>query len=87
MSKELEISFKAFIPSNQTAIQMHGGGGMRFTMEVPDNELHKSLALVQMRNHVLQVTIKLLPHETYGAGKVKKKDDAWLQPTGKPQQG
>ncbi len=85
MSEPLEISFKAIIPNNQTAIQVHGGGGMRFTLEVPDNELHNSIRMVQMRDHVLQVTIKLLPHKTFGTGKAKveKKDD-WLKPTGKP---
>jgi hypothetical protein len=80
-SEELEISFQAFIPNNQTAIQVHGGGGMRFTLEVPDNQLGESIGIVQMRDHVLQVTIKVLPHVTYGTGKPPKEKPSWLKPT------
>lgn len=76
-----DISFKATIPSNQTAIQVHGGGGARVTLEIPESEIGNYIRIVQMRDNVLQVSIKCLPHETFGTGKSPKKTP-WLKPTG-----
>ena len=82
-----KLEFTASIPGTQTAIQVHGNGGMRIVLDIPQKEVGNAVKIMMMTKHNLKVTIEKLPHETFGAGKVKKKEDAWLQPTDKPQQG
>jgi hypothetical protein len=79
------LEFLASIPGTQTAIQVHGSGGMRIVLDIPDKEVGNAIKIMMMTKHVLKVTIEKLPHETYGRGSepVKKNDD-WLKPTGKP---
>jgi hypothetical protein len=61
------IKFSAHIPGNQTAVQLHGTGGMRITLDIPDIEIDKFLGKFQaMRDHELYVTIEIVPHKTYG---------------------
>lgn len=59
-----EITFEAFIPSNQTAIQRHGGGqGMRVVLDIPENQMENALHLLVWIQRNLQVTIKALPKD------------------------
>ncbi len=79
------LEFIASIPGTQTAIQVHGSGGMRIVLDIPDKEVGNAIKIMMMTKHNLKVTIEKLPHETYGTGQVKKtKKEDWLKPTGKP---
>lgn len=56
-----ETTFKAHFPNSLQAVQVHGGGGMRIILEIPESELGNAIDLVRWRNDVLQVTVKKLP--------------------------
>lgn len=54
------ITFLAYIPALQSAIQIHGGGdGMRLRLDVPEVEVPNALPLVTMRECVLRVTVEV----------------------------
>lgn len=56
---EQSITFLAYIPALQSAIQIHGGGdGMRLRLDVPEVEVPNALPLVAMRECVLRVTVE-----------------------------
>jgi len=50
-------SFLATFPANQSAISMHGSGGMRIQLEIPENDLPNALALTLWRDRVMRVVI------------------------------
>ena len=59
-----EITFKAYLPATQTAIQRHGAGnGMRITLEVPESEMRHALSLLIWVQENFEVTIKKLPRK------------------------
>ena len=69
MSKMPEpITFTAHVPNTQTAIQFHGGGGMRMQLEIPDNQLGNTVRIIEMRDWELKVTIEAVPKKIYGMG-------------------
>ena len=80
MSDTLE--FEATIPGTQTAIQVHGNGGMRIVLDIADNQVPEAIQIMTMTKHNLKVTIEKLPHETFGTGQPPKKKPPWLKPTG-----
>jgi len=54
-------SFLASIPLTATAIRIHGEGGLRLTLDVPESSLPEALALIGMRGETLRVTVKIVP--------------------------
>jgi len=52
------ITFLAVIPSNMTAIRIHGESGMRLTLDVDEQSLPEALKLVLWRERVLRVTVE-----------------------------
>lgn len=50
-------SFIATFPTNQSAISMHGGGGMRIQLDIPENDVPNALALTLWRNRAMRVVI------------------------------
>ena len=62
------ITFTAHVPNTQTAIQFHGGGGMRMQLEIPDDQLGNTVRIIEMRDWELKVTIEAMPKKTYGMG-------------------
>ncbi len=83
-----KLEFIASIPGTQTAIQVHGNGGMRIVLDIPDKQVPFAIPIMMMTKHNLKVTIEKLPHETYGTGKPpreqspEEKNTNWLKPTG-----
>ncbi len=77
-----KIEFEATIPGTQTAIQVHGNGGMRIVLDIPENQVPEAIPIMTMTKHNLRVTIEKLPHETYGTGKPPTEDKSWLKPEG-----
>ena len=74
------ITFEATIPGTQTAIQIHGSGGMRIVLDIPDSQVPEAIQIMTMTKYNLRVTIEKLPHETYGTGKPPPEDKGWLRP-------
>jgi len=52
------ITFDAVIPSNMSALRIHGESGMRITLDVDETNLPEALKLVLWRERVLRVTIE-----------------------------
>jgi hypothetical protein len=57
------ITFKAYIPNLQSAIQVAGDGGWRVKLDIPASEEGKALELLTMRGVVLEVTVRPAPDE------------------------
>lgn len=56
--KQIEkASFIATFPDTQSAISMHGNGGMRILLEIPENELPNAIALAMWRGRAMRVVI------------------------------
>ncbi len=76
------LEFIASIPGTQTAIQVHGSGGMRIVLDIPEKQVGNAIKIMMMTKHNLKVTIEKLPHETYGHSvEPVKKKEGWLKPT------
>jgi len=52
------ITFEAVIPSNMSALRIHGESGMRITLDVDETNLPEALKLVLWRERVLRVTVE-----------------------------
>ena len=52
------VTFLATFPPTATAIQMHGDGGMRITMDIPETEVGKALPVMKWRGAQMEVTIE-----------------------------
>ena len=52
------VTFDAVIPSNMSALRIHGESGMRITLDVDETNLPEALKLVLWRERVLRVTIE-----------------------------
>ena len=52
------ITFEAVIPSNMSALRIHGDSGMRITLDVDETNLPEALKLVLWRERVLRVTVE-----------------------------
>lgn len=55
---ENSITFEAVIPSNMSALRIHGESGMRVTLDVDETNLPEALKLVLWRNRILTVTVR-----------------------------
>ncbi len=66
---EDKIEFEATVPGTQTAIQIHGSGGMRIVLDIPDLEVGNAIGLLRMTKFNLKVTIEALPYESFGHGR------------------
>ena len=60
MAKHLpdSVDFLASFPPTATAIQMHGDGGMRITLDISETDVPKALPVMQWRGTVMEVTIR-----------------------------
>jgi len=68
MSEEAKLAtFTATFPGTQSAISMHGNGGMRIQLDIPDSELGQAALLLMWRDRGLKVTIEPMEEETFGA--------------------
>ena len=76
------LEFEATIPGTQTAIQVHGNGGMRIVLDIADDQVPEAIQIMTMTKHNLKVTIEKLPHKTFGAGKPPTEKKDWLKPAG-----
>jgi hypothetical protein len=50
-------TFLAIIPDTATAIQIHGGGGMRVRFDISEDQIPEALLLTLMRDKLLKVTV------------------------------
>ena len=64
--------FTATFPGTQSAISMHGNGGMRIQLEIPDSELGQAALLLMWRNKNLKVTVEPVEEKVYGNSGSKK---------------
>lgn len=55
------ITFIASLPPIGSAISVHGEGGMRIKLDIPESELAGALRLLTLRGHSFQVTMLLAP--------------------------
>tara|TARA_R110000796_G_scaffold34191_1_gene88438 strand:+ start:368 stop:547 length:180 start_codon:yes stop_codon:yes gene_type:complete len=53
-----EVTFRASIPTTETAIKIHGQEGARMTLDIAECDLCDFLMLLPMRNKVLSVTVQ-----------------------------
>lgn len=58
MTERDVAEFEAVIPSNMSAIRIHGESGMRIQLDVDETNLPEALKLVLWRERVLRVTIE-----------------------------
>lgn len=52
------VTFRASIPTTETAIKIHGQEGARMTLDIAECDLCDFLMLLPMRNKVLSVTVQ-----------------------------
>ncbi len=52
------IEFTASLPGSDGCIKIHGDGGARLTLDIPDNQLPAALHMVKMRHTAFDVTIR-----------------------------
>ena len=55
------ISFIGSFPSIATAIRVHGDGGARIVIDIPENELPAIARLLLMRGKAIKVTVEDIP--------------------------
>lgn len=67
-------TFQATFPGTQSAIAMHGEGGMRIQLDIPENEMAEAASLILWRGRGLTVTIKPNP-KGKAIGSSGSKDD------------
>ena len=53
-----EIAFTASLPSSDGAIKVHGDGGLRLTLDVPESQLPLALHMVKMRHTTFDVVVR-----------------------------
>ncbi len=53
------IVFYASFPSNAIAIRMHGDGGYRITLDVPESEADTMMAFAKMRGKTMVLTAQV----------------------------
>ena len=53
-------TFLAIIPDTATAIQIHGGGGMRVRFDIGEDQVGEALALTLMRDKLLKITVEAI---------------------------
>jgi hypothetical protein len=61
--QEDQATFQATFPGTQNAIAMHGGGGMRIILEIPESEMPNAIDLIAWRDRNLKVTVEVLPKQ------------------------
>jgi len=65
------VTFLAHFPAIQSAIKVKGSGdGMRFQLDVPENQMGNAIEILAWRQKVLRVTIEVAEVE-------KNKGEAW----------
>lgn len=57
-------TFLAIIPDTATAIQIHGGGGMRVRFDISEDQIGEALALTLMRDRLLKITVEVAEQES-----------------------
>ena len=55
-----KASFIATFPTSSSAISMHGGGGMKIVLEIPESDVPHALSLTLWRDRALRVVISPL---------------------------
>lgn len=58
MTRRAPVTFRASIPTTETAIKIHGQEGARMTLDIAECDLCDFLMLLPMRNKVLKVTVE-----------------------------
>lgn len=58
MTERDAVTFEAVIPSNMSALRIHGESGMRITLDVDETNLPEALKLVLWRERVLRVIVE-----------------------------
>jgi hypothetical protein len=53
-----EVTFRAVFPSTQSAVRVHGSGGMRIQLDIPESEMSRAVELLAWRQKVLVVTVR-----------------------------
>ena len=53
------VTFEAIIPDTATAIQIHGGGGMRVRFDIDESNVPEALMLTVMRDRLLRLTVEV----------------------------
>lgn len=53
-----EVRFRATFPNTQSAVRVHGGGGMRIQLDIPESEVPRAVELLAWRQKVLVVTVR-----------------------------
>lgn len=74
---EKKIQFLATFPDTQSAISMHGSGGMRIILEIPDIYLVQegnALELMMFRGKAMNVTVSVAPT---GPAPIPDKKESW----------
>lgn len=78
MTDEKPAEFIASFPDTQSAITMHGSGGMRITLEIPDTQMAlygNAIDLIKWRGKALDVLI--VPREPGPATEKAKQEKPW----------
>ena len=57
-SKTKPVTFRAAIPTLETAIKIHGEGGARLQLDIAETDLGGFLPALVMRGKVLMVTLE-----------------------------
>lgn len=53
------VSFLAAFPPIQSAIKMHGEGGCRIQLDIPENEMGAFIRAISWTGKILRVTIEV----------------------------
>ncbi len=72
--RDKPTTFFATFPGTQSAISLHGEGGMRILLEIPESEMANVIQLVRWRERGLTVTIAPVPREKAIGSSGSKRD-------------
>lgn len=57
----MKIVYHASLPPNAGAIKIHGEGGLRITLDVPESDVSEALKIALMRGELIRVTNEIVP--------------------------